>query len=43
MDRGLIFPHPAVRLKPSDAAKLTSGVLDAPVPQGRRLSPEVGR
>lgn len=41
MGSGLIFPHPMGRLMAGDADAEGIGVIDAPVPQGRRLRPEV--
>lgn len=41
MDRGLIFLRPLVRLNRGDAATAMIGVLDVPVPKGRRPVPEV--
>src|SRR5918998_1011219 len=44
MARGLIFPHPTGRLMAGDAGTRGIGVVDAPVPQGRRhFDPEVPR
>ena len=44
MDSRLIFRHPMRRLKVGDAAARGIGVIDAPVPQGRRhFDPEVSR
>ena len=44
MGRGLIFPHPTGRLMAGDAGTRGIGVVDAPVPQGRRhFDPEVPR
>lgn len=37
MGSGRIFPHPMVRLMAGDADTEGIGVIDAPVPQGRRL------
>ena len=39
MDRRLIFRHPCVKVEPAeDAGTRRIGVIDAPVPQGRRHS-----
>jgi hypothetical protein len=44
MGSGLIFPHPTGRLMAGDAGIRRIGVIDAPVPQGRRhFDPEVRR